>query len=121
MFLLPNTTTKLQSGDAGITQAIKLSYRTKHLRKITFAINGVDSATSLPNKVTLFDAIMWLRLAWASLEELTIRNCFAKCGISYSPSNAKENFIDDHSMQVTEEILPSFKWNDARGICRTWQ
>ena len=63
VFLPPNTTAKLQPCDAGIIQAVKLQYRKKLLRKIAFAFDEVKSASSLAKKVTLFDAIMWLRHA----------------------------------------------------------
>ena len=84
VFLPPNTTTKLQPCDAGIIQAVKLQYRKKLLRKIAFAFDKVESASSLAKKVTIFDAIMWLQHAWSLLPETTIQKCFAHCGIKAS-------------------------------------
>ena len=81
VFLPANTTAKLQPWDAGIIQAVKLSYRTRLLRRIAFAIDVVESTFSLAKKVTLFDAIMWLRHAWDQVAEDTIKKCFANCGI----------------------------------------
>ena len=52
VFLPPNTTSKLQPCDAGIIQTVKLCYRTKLLRRITFAIDEVESASSLAKNVT---------------------------------------------------------------------
>ena len=61
VFLPPNTTAKLQPCDAGTIQAVKLQYRKKLIRKIAFAFDEVESASSLAKKVTIFDDIMWLR------------------------------------------------------------
>ena len=73
VFLPPNTTAKLQPYDARIIQAVKLRYRTKLLGKVAFAIDEVESASSIAKKVALFDAILWLRHARNSLK------CFAHC------------------------------------------
>ena len=81
VFLPPNTTTKLQPCDTGIIHAVKLQYRKKHLRKIAFAFDKVESASSLAKQVKIFDAIMRLRHAWSLLPETTIQKCFAHCGI----------------------------------------
>ena len=69
VFLPPNTNAKLQPCDAGIIKAVKLQYRKKLLRKIAFAFDEVESTSSLAKKVTLFDAIMWLRHALNLLPE----------------------------------------------------
>ncbi|XP_022778438.1 tigger transposable element-derived protein 6-like [Stylophora pistillata] len=107
VFLPLNTTAKLQPCDAGIIQAVKLQYRKKHPPKIAFASDEVESASSLAKKVTIFDAIMWLRHAWSLLPETTIQKCFAHCGIKAS-SVDKVAKSEGNSQDVitAEEILP---------------
>ncbi|PFX11437.1 tigger transposable element-derived protein 6-like [Stylophora pistillata] len=107
VFLPPNTTAKLQPCDAGIIQAVKLQYRKKLLRKIAFAFDEVESASSLAKKVTIFDAIMWLRHAWSLLPETTIQKCFAHCGIkAASVDEVAESEGDSQDIVTDEEILP---------------
>ncbi|PFX24259.1 Tigger transposable element-derived protein 6 [Stylophora pistillata] len=111
VFLPPNTTAKLQPCDAGIIQAVKLQYRKKLLRKIAFAFDEVESASSLAKKVTIFDAIMWLRHAWSLLPETTIQKCFAHCGIKAarrhgSVDEVAESEGDSQDIVTDEEILP---------------
>ena len=47
VFLPPNTMAKLRPYDAGIIQAIKLQYRKRLLRRITFAIEDIENAMGL--------------------------------------------------------------------------
>lgn len=77
VFLPPNTTAKLQPCDAGIIQVVKLHYQKMLLRRIAFDIDEMETASSLANKVTMADAIMWLKQAWDLLSETTIQKCFA--------------------------------------------
>ena len=104
VFLPPNTTAKLQLCDAGIIQAIKLQYCKRLLRRIAFAIEDIENATGLAKKVTLFDAIMWLKQAWDLLPESTIQKCFMHCGIGNAPASDKTS--DDTCVEPTEEMLP---------------
>lgn len=80
VFLPPNVTSKLQPCEASIIQAVKLRYRTKLLRRVAFLVDTAELASVVAKKVTLFDAILWLRHAWDSIEESTIVKCFAHCG-----------------------------------------
>ncbi|PFX20594.1 Tigger transposable element-derived protein 6 [Stylophora pistillata] len=107
VFLPPNTTAKLQPCDAGIIQAVKLQYRKKLLRKIAFAFEEVESASSLAKKVTIFDAIMRLQHAWSLLPETAIQKCFAHCGIKASSvDEVAESEGDSQDVVTAEEILP---------------
>lgn len=41
--------------------------------------------TSLAQKITIFDAVVYMKTAWDALSSDTITWCFCKCGITYDP------------------------------------
>ena len=74
VFLPPNTTSKLQSCDAGIIQAVKINYRKKLLRHIL--MNDCSTASKIAKTVTILDAIIWIKTVWDTLQASTIQKCF---------------------------------------------
>ena len=73
IFLPPNTTSKLQPCDAGIIQTVKMHYRKQLLRSVLFHMDEASCASDLVKKVSVLDAIMWLRKAWDAVKPSTIK------------------------------------------------
>ena len=73
IFLLKNTTSRLQPLGAGIIQNIKVKYR-KRLQEDA-------SATQIVKGVDVLVVILWLQEAWKEVTNLTIKYFFEKCGI----------------------------------------
>ena len=114
VFLLPNTTSKLQPGDTGIIQTLKLNYRKRLMRHILYTISQdtPSSGSDLLKTVTLLDAIMWWKGAWDLLQEDTVMKCFAKCGFQDDrtpPATIQEPEVHNHNlrMQKQNSLLPS--------------
>ena len=80
VFLLPNTTSKLQPMDAGIIQSVKINHRKRLLRHLISRMDACNTASELVKLVNIMDAILWIRDAWSSLPSSTIQKCFTKCG-----------------------------------------
>ena len=84
VFLPPNTTSKLQPCDAGIIQNLKQLYRKRMMRSILMNMEDCKTATELAKKITVLDAILWLRYAWDMVSYTPIQKCFKKCSIDTS-------------------------------------
>lgn len=74
-FLPANTTSKLQPLDQGIIQNFKVFYRkqlTEHM------LNCIEEGINY--EVNLLHAMRFSRRAWQDVSQITIANCFKKCG-----------------------------------------
>ena len=80
IFLPKNTTSRLQPLDAGIIQNFKVNYQKRVVKYVLVRTQEDASATQIVNGVDVPGAIWWLR-AWKEVTNLTIKNCFEKCGI----------------------------------------
>ena len=74
-FLPPNTTSKLQPCDQGIIQSMKVHYRYHLVQKQLLAIEDGEEM-----KISVLDAMQWLKIAWEEVTSTTIRNCFHHAG-----------------------------------------
>ena len=111
VFLPPNTTSKLQPCDAGIIQTVKLHYRKRLLRHVLFHMEEANSASELAKKVTLLDAIMWMKSSWDEVDPITIQKCFSKCG-----------FGDVMETEEDDEIVPEAELEEVlHNAGMTWQ
>ena len=72
-----NTTSSLQPLDAGIIQSFEVKYRKKLLCHV---LARIDRNASDVVKVDILQAITWVAAAPKEVSEMTIKNCFAKCG-----------------------------------------
>ena len=81
IFLPKNTTSRLQPLDAGIIQNFKVKYRKRLVKYVLARIQEDASATQIVKGVDVLVAIRWLQEAWKEVINLTIKNCFKKCGI----------------------------------------
>lgn len=86
-FLPPNTTAKLQPCDQGIIQSLKVHYKYRLVQKLLVAM---DSQEFL--KISVLDAMKWLKQAWSEVTETTIKNCFKHCSFT-------EDAIEDRQGQ----------------------
>ena len=103
VFLPKNTTSHLQPCDAGIIQAMKLHYRKRMLRNLILQMTTVDSASDLAKKITVLDAVYWVKQAWDQVEKSTIVACFSKCGISATQLTPAEE-LPDCDVTETEDF-----------------
>ena len=76
-FLPKNTTSRMQSCNAGIIKNFKHKYR-RLLISLVSTVNR--TATKIIKDVTILKVIEWIQTSWADVSEKTIKNCFEKCG-----------------------------------------
>ena len=94
-FLLPNTTTVLQSYDTRIIHSFKCHY--KHL----FIQNRIDAYDNVQDGIVeeladynIYDALQNSAEAWSMVSSQTISNCWKKTGI-LPPNNEDEDVFED--------------------------
>ena len=97
-FLSPNTTAKLQPCDQGIIQSLKVHYKYKLVQKLLVAM---DSQEHL--KISVLDAMKWLKQAWSEVSEATIRNCFKLCSFKEDATEDPPS-QDPHLDSLIEEL-----------------
>ena len=78
IFLLPNTTSKLQPMDQGVIRSLKAHYKTMSIKKL---IEAIEKKKPLP-EFSILDAMQMLDPAWGKVTTKTAVNCFEKTGIS---------------------------------------
>ncbi len=112
VFLHPNTTSHLQPCDGGIIQAVKSNYRRRFLRHLLLQMNDTASASDLAKEVSVLDAMMWLKLAWDGVTDITIQKCFAHCGFNVSIPNPDPEESDTTDESDFQTVLNGVKWTD---------
>jgi hypothetical protein len=74
LYLLPNTTSKIQLCDAGIIRTFKAYYRRRFNNQLLIRI---ESSIANPEKINLLDGIQNAIAAWKQdVQSTTIKNCF---------------------------------------------
>ncbi|GBN13468.1 Tigger transposable element-derived protein 6 [Araneus ventricosus] len=64
LFLPPNTTSKLQPLDNGVIKCFKMEYRQCALRHVIARLDGCESASELSKKISVGDALDWIKTSW---------------------------------------------------------
>jgi len=70
----PNTTSKTQPLVAGIINSMKCNYKKRLINKLLLSYE-----TKIEFKLTLFDALNGIKLAWDDVGYETLSNCFNHC------------------------------------------
>ena len=88
--------------DAGIIRSFKTFYRTFSVRKRIVTLEAGNDFS-----VDVFQAIKWIRRAWACVTSETIKNCFGHVGIGEvdAAGNASEEFCCTQSPMLENEYI----------------
>ena len=106
-FLPPNTTAKLQPCDQGIIQSLKVQYRHQLVKKL---LSSMDAKEEL--KITVLDAMQWLKVSWEKVTATTIQNCFHHCSFSLGSNTAEISIVSEEGPEsITYEELKSREIN----------
>ncbi|XP_040073753.1 tigger transposable element-derived protein 6-like [Ixodes scapularis] len=108
MFLPPNATAKLQPLDMGIIRNFKVCYRRRVIERLLIAI-GRPSARGPQLTISLMNAVEMLKASWMEVRSGSIKNCFRKAGISFSP--AKQSPAE--ASQDDAQSIDSTLWTQA--------
>ena len=100
IFLLKNTTSRLQPLDAGIVQNFKVKYRKKLVKYVLAYINENSSATGIIKDVNILMAIQWTQEALKEVTGTTMKNCCEKCGVVKSNYDLMQVEEDDLEFEV---------------------
>lgn len=90
VFFPANTTSCLQPMDQGVIKCFKNYYRQKLIR---FLINSLDSnpgTTVRDFPVNLKQSMEWIKVAWDTVTQMTLINCFRKAGFSAAVEGEEE-------------------------------
>ncbi|KAF7685938.1 Tigger transposable element-derived protein 6, partial [Cucumispora dikerogammari] len=78
----PRATSQIQPCDLGIIKSFKSHYKKMLLNKILFDCDSLENEkldyTDLLKKITIYDAMCFIHLAWDTVSIETIRNCYRK-------------------------------------------
>ncbi|OAF65461.1 hypothetical protein A3Q56_06809 [Intoshia linei] len=88
--LPPNTTSKLQHLDGGIIRSFKTHFNSQKINEIYSKMQGQEVSNAFKS-LNLKDAVVFIDLAWSSVLELTILNCFKAFGWEDSISTSTKN------------------------------
>ncbi|XP_071044164.1 tigger transposable element-derived protein 4-like [Parasteatoda tepidariorum] len=99
-FFLANYTSVLQPLDLGVIKNLKLQYR-KQL--VQLAIQSI--AEPNPKKITVFQAMNMISLAWSQVTTTTIKNFFKKARFVHrtTDDNGGEDVSDDDTIILGEQ------------------
>ena len=93
VFLPKNTTSRLQPLDAGLIQSFKTKYRKKLMRYVIARINDDLTASEIAKDIDILQAITWVADSWKEVSVETIKNCFAKCGITDQSGQDEDDLL----------------------------
>ncbi|GBC21100.2 tigger transposable element-derived protein 6-like [Rhizophagus irregularis DAOM 181602=DAOM 197198] len=80
-YLLPNTTSHLQSCDQGIINSFKAQYRKLYLRNWVKAFDNFNEHGTELDEIDIKKCIKYIARAWNNVTNDTIKNCWLKAGI----------------------------------------
>ena len=105
MFLLKNTTSRLQPLDAGIIQNFKVKYRKSLVKDVLSRINDNASVAEIVQDVNIIMAIQWVQRAWKDVTPLTVKRCFEKSGFSEGDDELMEDVdVDEEFSALVKEL-----------------
>ena len=104
VFLPKNTTSRLQPLDAGIIQ-FKKKYRKKLMRYVIAHINDDLTTSEIAKGIDIFQAITWVADSWKEVSVETIKNCFAKCGITDQIGQDEDDLVNEEFNSLFNELV----------------
>ena len=105
VFLPKNTTSRLQPLDAGIIQSFKTKSRKKLMRYVIARINDDLTASEIAKGINILQAITWVADSWKEVSVETIKNCFAKCGITDQIGQDEDDLVDEEFNSLFNELV----------------
>ena len=105
VFLPKNTTSCLQLLDAGIIQSFKTKYRKKLMRYVIARITDDLTASEIAKGIDIPQAITWMADSWKEVSVETIKNCFAKCGITDQIGQDEDDLVVKEFNSLFNELV----------------
>ena len=100
MFLLSNTTSKLQPLDSGINASFKIRYRKKQMER---AVDLVDEDFKGIYKVNILTAISCMNKVWSEVPSSVIKNCWHHAGILLGGDISSRRVAIDNLVDAGDE------------------
>ena len=105
VFLPKNTTSRLQSLDAGIIRNFKVKYRKSLVKYVLSRINDNASAAEIAEDVNILIAIRWVQRAWKYVTPSTVKRCFEKCVFREGGDELMEDVdVDEEFSALVKEL-----------------
>ena len=105
VFLPKNTTSRLQPLDAGIIQSFKTKCRKKLMHFVIACISDDLTASEIAKGIDILQAITWVADSWKEVSVETIKNCFAKCGITDQIGQDEDDLVDQEFNSLFNELV----------------
>ena len=107
VFLPKNITSRLQPLDAGIIKSFKTKYRKKLMGYVIARINDDLFASEISKGIDIIQAITWVADGWKVVSVETIKNCFAKYGITEQTSEDENDIVNEEFNLIFNELADS--------------
>ena len=128
VFVPKNRTSRLQTLDPGIIQSVKTKYQKNLLREVMARTYDDLFASEIAKGINTLQAIIWTAHAWKEVSIETIKNYFAKCGITELTSEDEDDIVDkefnaffnelaDSECDMTAEEYVSFNVETWSSLC----
>ncbi|GBO31195.1 hypothetical protein AVEN_230275-1 [Araneus ventricosus] len=117
LILPPNTTSKLQPLDHGVIKCFKIEYRQCALRHVIARVDGCESASEFSKKISVSDALDWIKISWKKIGQEVISKCFVGCGISSREIERQLDLFNESKGGRSISRALETCWNRVR--CRT--
>lgn len=107
-FFPANCTSELQPMDLGVIRSFKVQYRKLLVRKILVNME-VNAQKKGVNFLNILEAMSFVRQAWNSVAETTVKNCFNAAGFNYQGSLPNDpNEASAYKDSDTETVIYNY-------------
>jgi hypothetical protein len=114
LYLLPNTTSKIQPCDARIICTFKAYYRHQFNNQL---LSRIESSVIDPKKINLLDGIQNAIAAWKQdVQSTTIKNCFQHCQLRLNVTATQEIEPPAELVAELEEQIRQFHYHNPMEI-----
>ena len=85
LFLSKNTTSQLQSCDAGIIRNFKVKHHMQLLKHVISRIDNGKKSSEIIQRIDILQCMRWVNQASEEITKNQIKHCFKKCEFSEVP------------------------------------
>ncbi|GBN66011.1 hypothetical protein AVEN_231650-1 [Araneus ventricosus] len=85
--------------DHGVIKCFKMEYRQCALRHVIACMNGCERASELSKKISVRDALDWIKTSWEKIGQELITKCFVSYGISSREVERQLDLFDESTAE----------------------
>lgn len=110
-FLPKNTTSVLQPMDMGVIRSFKAFYRRQIVQRIVQELVEENACSADDVKITLWQALKYMKIAWDTVTPTTIKNCFRKAGFNIEQCDGDQDCDNDFNL-LPKDLTAGISFDD---------